>query len=96
MHDRIAVKIQQSSEKGQKLSQEANDRIIHLNKYISGISSTIAQTSQSIQVQSTEANNINEALLQISLYISNTSALAEKLDGAINSLSYDANDTEQS
>jgi methyl-accepting chemotaxis protein/ligand-binding sensor domain-containing protein len=85
----VAVKIQKSSEKGQKLSHEANNKIIHLNEYINGIVNTITEINQSIQNQSVEANNINHSILQMSIYISNTSELASKLDDAINSLTVD-------
>jgi methyl-accepting chemotaxis protein/ligand-binding sensor domain-containing protein len=85
----VAVKIQKSSEKGQKLSHEANIKIIHLNEYINGIVNTITEINQSTQNQSVEANNINHSILQMSIYISNTSELAGKLDDAINSLTVD-------
>lgn len=82
----VATKIQKTSEKGQKLSQEANDKIIQLNKIINGIVINISEVNQSIQTQSVEASNVNASILQMSMYISNTSELAEKLDAAINSL----------
>ncbi len=82
----VALSIQKLSEKGQKFSQEANDKIIHLNKVMTQIVHTISEVSQSIQVQSVEANNVNSAIMQMSTYISNTSELAGKLDAAINSL----------
>jgi methyl-accepting chemotaxis protein/ligand-binding sensor domain-containing protein len=82
----VAVKIQKSSADGQKLSQEANDKIIQLNEIIKGIVNTITEINQSIQNQSVEANNINNSILQMSMYISNTSELAGQLDAAINSL----------
>ena len=81
-----AKNIQKLSEYGQKQSQEANDKIIELNKIMNEMVGTISEANQSIQVQSIEANNVNSAILQMSSYISNTSILAEKLDDAINSL----------
>ncbi len=81
-----AKNIQKLSENGQKQSQEANNKIIQLNKIMNEMVSTISEVNQSIQVQSVEANNVNSAILQMSSYISNTSELAEKLDAAINSL----------
>jgi methyl-accepting chemotaxis protein/ligand-binding sensor domain-containing protein len=85
----VALKILKSSEKGQKLSKEANDKIIHLNEYISGIVHSITEVNQSTQNQSVEANSINDSILQMSIYISHTSELASKLDAAINSLTVD-------
>lgn len=68
------------------MSQEANDKIVQLNKVMTQMVSTISEVNQSIQVQSVEANNVNSSIMQMSTYISNTSELAEKLDAAINSL----------
>ncbi|TCO09672.1 ligand-binding sensor domain-containing protein [Natronoflexus pectinivorans] len=82
----VAMNIRKLSEHGQILSQEANDKIIQLNKVVSGIVTTISEINQSIQVQSAEANNVNSSILQMSMYVSNTSELAGKLDAAINSL----------
>ncbi len=82
----VAVRIQNTSEKGQKLSKEANDKIVYLNEVINGIASTINEINQSIQNQSVEAHNVNNSIMQMSVYISNTSELAVKLDAAINSL----------
>jgi ligand-binding sensor domain-containing protein len=82
----VALQIQKSSETGQQLSQEANNKIIQLNEVIAGIVNTIAEINQSIQNQSVEANSINQSIMQMSMYISNTSELASKLDAAINSL----------
>jgi ligand-binding sensor domain-containing protein len=82
----VAMNIQKQSGHGQKQSQEANDKIIQLNKIMNEMVSTISEVNQSIQVQSVEANNVNSAILQMSSYISDTSELAEKLDAAINSL----------
>jgi len=82
----VAVKIQKSSEKGQKLSQEANSIIIQLSEIINGIVNTISEINVSIQNQSVGANAINESIVQMSMYISNTSELASRLDVAINSL----------
>ncbi|HEY9122795.1 MAG TPA: methyl-accepting chemotaxis protein, partial [Bacteroidales bacterium] len=82
----VALKIENASANGQRLSKEANDKIIQLNNIINGIVGTISEINQSIQTQSIEANNVNSSILQMSMYISNTSDLAEKLDAAINSL----------
>lgn len=82
----VASNIQRSSEQGQKLSQEANDKIIQLNNEMAQMVGTISEVNQSIQVQSVEANNVNASIMQMSTYIANTSELAEKLDAAINSL----------
>jgi methyl-accepting chemotaxis protein/ligand-binding sensor domain-containing protein len=85
----VADKIQKSSENGQKLSQEANTIIIELSEIITGIVNTITEINHSIQSQSLGANSINESIVQMSMYISNTSELAGKLDAAINSLTVD-------
>lgn len=82
----VAVKIRDASEKGQKLSKEANDKIVYLNEVINSIVSTITEINRSIQNQSIEAHNVNNAIMQMSVYISHTSELAGKLDAAINSL----------
>jgi ligand-binding sensor domain-containing protein/methyl-accepting chemotaxis protein len=62
----VAAKIQKSSENGQKLTNETNQKINHLYKYISGIVATINGISQSIKNQSDETNSINDAILQMS------------------------------
>jgi methyl-accepting chemotaxis protein/ligand-binding sensor domain-containing protein len=85
----VAVNIRSLCENGQKLSQIANDKIIHLNKSINEIVTTIAEINQSIQSQSAEANQMNTALAQMSSIVSGTTKLAEKLDNAINSLNVD-------
>jgi ligand-binding sensor domain-containing protein len=82
----VAVKIRDTSEKGQKLSKKANDKIVYLNEVINSIVNTITQINQSIQNQSVEAHNVNNSIMQMSVYISHTSELASKLDAAINSL----------
>jgi methyl-accepting chemotaxis protein/ligand-binding sensor domain-containing protein len=85
----VAIKIQKSSENGQKLSKEANDKIIHLREYIKGIVNAIHEISESSQNQSVGANTVNESIIQMSTYISHTSELASELDAAINSLTVD-------
>ncbi len=82
----IALNIQNLSEKGRTLSNEANDKITYLSEYIKELVQTITNINQSIQNQSAEANRINSSINQMSVYITNTSNLAEKLDIAINSL----------
>ncbi len=82
----IAVNIQNLSEKGRQLSHNANDKIHYLSEYINELVDTITNINRSIQNQSAEANRINTSINQMTVYITNTSNLAEKLDVAINSL----------
>jgi methyl-accepting chemotaxis protein len=69
-----------------QLSQEANSKIINLQKFIQEIVNTISVINQSSQNQSIGAGNINDSVHQMSIYVSHTSELASKLDDAINSL----------
>ena len=85
----IAKHILKLSEEGQKLSENANEKINRLNSVMTQMVSVIANVNQSIQVQTLEANNVSLAIAQMSNYIANTSELAENLDSAIRSLSVD-------
>lgn len=82
----VAINIKKLSEKGLQLSQSANSKIINLQKYILEIVNAINEINNTSQNQSIGAVNINEAMQQMSVYISNTSGLASKLDDAISSL----------
>ncbi len=77
------------SDSGQKLSKEAGVKINELHGFINNFVEIIQKISESSQNQSDEANNINESILQMSMYITKTSELASKLDAAINSLTID-------
>jgi len=85
----VAVNIKKLSESGLNLSNEANTKIVELQAYIKSIVLLIGKISESSQNQSSEADNINGAVQQISIYVNKTSELAEKLDSAINSLTID-------
>ena len=85
----VADNIQKLSEQGLLLSNDANNKIIHLQEYIRNIVSTIERINLSSQQQSLEANNINDAIVQISNNVSSISELASRLDDAINSLTID-------
>ena len=85
----IASKITVLSKQGLELSIDANEKIGGLYKYIQNIVSLISQISETSQNQSEQATNINAAIRQLELYVTGTAALAEKLDGAIQSLSLD-------
>jgi len=86
----VAVNIQKISESGLNLSLKANEKIKELQEYIKSIVVLIAKISEASQGQSLEADNINSAIQKISINVSNTTQLAEKLDAAINSLSVDS------
>jgi len=83
---KVAVDIKKLSASGLNLSHNANTKINDLKEYIKSVVILIAKISESSQNQSSEANNINLAIQQISTYINKTTQLAEKLDTAINSL----------
>jgi ligand-binding sensor domain-containing protein/methyl-accepting chemotaxis protein len=83
---KVAVNIKQLSSSGLDLSKNASSKITELQDYIRNIVELITQISQSSQNQSTAANHISTAVQEVSTYVNSTTHLAEKLDGAIKSL----------
>jgi len=86
-----AISIKKLSTSGLNLSNEVNKEINDLLELIKRIVVLIAKISESSQNQSSQVENINSAIQQISVYVSQTAELAEKLDIAINSLTIEDN-----
>ncbi|MGM0531730.1 MAG: ligand-binding sensor domain-containing protein [Bacteroidota bacterium] len=85
----VAVDIRKLSQTGLNLSTEAKQKIEYLHDYVKNIVPLISQINSFSQQQSKQANDINSSIQEISNNVSKTTALAEKLDKAINSLSLD-------
>jgi ligand-binding sensor domain-containing protein len=85
----VVINIKKLSQTGLNFSTEAQEKIGFLRDYVKNVVSLISQINSFSQSQSQQANDINSSIQEISNYVSRTTALAEKLDKAINSLSID-------